>query len=311
MSIVAALDCGTNSTRLLVGAARGREARHPRPPQHDHPARAGRRRHRPAGRRGHRAHPRRASAEYREVLDEHGVERVRIDGHVGRPRRRQPRRVLRRRRRGRRRAARAAVGRRRGTPVVPRRHRRPRPGPRPVPRRRHRRRIDRVHPRHRPTSRACCRSTWLRAADREVPRARSAAARGADRVHQLSPTPTSTTCCASIPGSGDAAHPRRPGRHDHHGRRRRDRARRPTTATRIHHFVLTRDAAEDVFRTLATESLADRIHNPGLEEARADVIVGGLLRARGDLAPLRLRRVPRVRGRHPRRPGAQPRCRAT
>ena len=43
----------------------------------------------------------------------------------------------------------------------------------------------------------------------------------------------------------------------------------------IHHFVLTRAAAEDVFRTLATESLADRKHNPGLEAARADVIVGG------------------------------------
>jgi exopolyphosphatase/guanosine-5'-triphosphate,3'-diphosphate pyrophosphatase len=44
---------------------------------------------------------------------------------------------------------------------------------------------------------------------------------------------------------------------------------------RIHHFVLTRDAAEDVFRTLATEPRARRVHNPGLEEARADVIVGG------------------------------------
>jgi exopolyphosphatase/guanosine-5'-triphosphate,3'-diphosphate pyrophosphatase len=44
---------------------------------------------------------------------------------------------------------------------------------------------------------------------------------------------------------------------------------------RIHHFRLTRAAAEDVFRTLATESLADRLHNPGLEAARADVIVGG------------------------------------
>ncbi|HPB45499.1 MAG TPA: Ppx/GppA phosphatase family protein [Microthrixaceae bacterium] len=43
-----------------------------------------------------------------------------------------------------------------------------------------------------------------------------------------------------------------------------------------HHFVLTKDAVEDVFRTLATESLEDRKHNPGLEEARADVIVGGL-----------------------------------
>lgn len=44
---------------------------------------------------------------------------------------------------------------------------------------------------------------------------------------------------------------------------------------RLHHFVLTREAAEDVFRTLATEARADRIHNPGLDEARADVIVGG------------------------------------
>lgn len=43
----------------------------------------------------------------------------------------------------------------------------------------------------------------------------------------------------------------------------------------IHHFRLERDAIEDVFRTLATESLEDRKHNPGLEEARADVIVAG------------------------------------
>jgi exopolyphosphatase/guanosine-5'-triphosphate,3'-diphosphate pyrophosphatase len=44
---------------------------------------------------------------------------------------------------------------------------------------------------------------------------------------------------------------------------------------RVHHFVLTRQAAEDVFRTLATETRRQRVHNPGLEEARADVIVGG------------------------------------
>jgi exopolyphosphatase/guanosine-5'-triphosphate,3'-diphosphate pyrophosphatase len=44
---------------------------------------------------------------------------------------------------------------------------------------------------------------------------------------------------------------------------------------RIHHFVLSRSAVEDVFRTLATEKRADRVFNPGLEEARADVIVGG------------------------------------
>lgn len=44
---------------------------------------------------------------------------------------------------------------------------------------------------------------------------------------------------------------------------------------RIHHFWLSRAAAEDVYRTLATEKRADRVCNPGLEEARADVIVGG------------------------------------
>ncbi len=46
---------------------------------------------------------------------------------------------------------------------------------------------------------------------------------------------------------------------------------------RIHHFVLTRAAMEDVFRTLATENRAQRVANPGLEEARADVIVGGMV----------------------------------
>jgi exopolyphosphatase/guanosine-5'-triphosphate,3'-diphosphate pyrophosphatase len=44
---------------------------------------------------------------------------------------------------------------------------------------------------------------------------------------------------------------------------------------RVHHFRLTRSAAEDVFRTLATEPLADRKANPGLQPERADVIVGG------------------------------------
>ena len=46
---------------------------------------------------------------------------------------------------------------------------------------------------------------------------------------------------------------------------------------RIHHFELTREAAEDVFRTLATEPRARRAHNPGLEAERVDVIVGGMV----------------------------------
>ena len=44
---------------------------------------------------------------------------------------------------------------------------------------------------------------------------------------------------------------------------------------RVHHLRLTRAAAEDVFRTLATERLVDRKANPGLQPDRADVIVGG------------------------------------
>jgi len=45
--------------------------------------------------------------------------------------------------------------------------------------------------------------------------------------------------------------------------------------TRVHGAALSRPAVEEVFRTLATEPLADRIHNPGLPRERADVIVGG------------------------------------
>lgn len=45
---------------------------------------------------------------------------------------------------------------------------------------------------------------------------------------------------------------------------------------KVHHFVLTKAAVEDVFRTLATEPFDERVTNPGLERARADVIVGGV-----------------------------------
>jgi exopolyphosphatase/guanosine-5'-triphosphate,3'-diphosphate pyrophosphatase len=46
---------------------------------------------------------------------------------------------------------------------------------------------------------------------------------------------------------------------------------------RIDHFRLTRAAAEEVFRTLATEPVEQRRHNPGLEPGRVDVIVGGAI----------------------------------
>lgn len=43
----------------------------------------------------------------------------------------------------------------------------------------------------------------------------------------------------------------------------------------LHGMELSRDAAEDVFRTLATEAPADRAMNPGLPPSRVDIIVAG------------------------------------
>jgi exopolyphosphatase / guanosine-5'-triphosphate,3'-diphosphate pyrophosphatase len=51
----------------------------------------------------------------------------------------------------------------------------------------------------------------------------------------------------------------------------------PSESERIDHFRLTRAAAEEVFRTLATEPIEQRRHNPGLEPGRVDVIVGGAI----------------------------------
>ncbi len=45
--------------------------------------------------------------------------------------------------------------------------------------------------------------------------------------------------------------------------------------TALHKLTLSRDAVEDVFRTMATEPLRDRVFNPGLPRDRADIIVGG------------------------------------
>ena len=47
-------------------------------------------------------------------------------------------------------------------------------------------------------------------------------------------------------------------------------------SARVHHFELSRAAAEDVFRTLATEDRAARLANPGMHPGRVDVIVGGM-----------------------------------
>lgn len=44
---------------------------------------------------------------------------------------------------------------------------------------------------------------------------------------------------------------------------------------RLHGFVLSKDAAEDVFRTMATEKRDERVLNPGLDASRADIIIAG------------------------------------
>jgi len=48
-------------------------------------------------------------------------------------------------------------------------------------------------------------------------------------------------------------------------------------SARIHHSRVSRAAVEEIFRTLATETIEQRRHNPGLEPGRVDVIVGGVI----------------------------------
>ena len=50
----------------------------------------------------------------------------------------------------------------------------------------------------------------------------------------------------------------------------------PYDPEQVHHFELSKAAAEDVFRTLATEDHAQRAANPGLHPDRAGVIVAGM-----------------------------------
>jgi exopolyphosphatase / guanosine-5'-triphosphate,3'-diphosphate pyrophosphatase len=53
-------------------------------------------------------------------------------------------------------------------------------------------------------------------------------------------------------------------------------------------YELSRDAAEDVFRTLATEARRDRLHNPCLPAAEVDHIVGACCVIVGLMRRLRL-----------------------
>jgi len=59
-------------------------------------------------------------------------------------------------------------------------------------------------------------------------------------------------------------------------------------ATALHGARMTRENVEEVFRTLATETLANRKFNPGLPADRADVIVGGCCVLVGVMRRLRI-----------------------
>ena len=133
-----------------------------------------------------------------------------------------------------------------------------------------------MHGRHRPSPRPSAASTSGACGS---PRSTSAATRRRPRScsNAIAEAPAwFDDLSREVPAVDAGADRRRPGRHHLH-RSARSSSGWPTyDRDLIHHFPLTRAAIEDVFRTLATERLADRIHNPGLEEARADVIVGGL-----------------------------------
>lgn len=56
-------------------------------------------------------------------------------------------------------------------------------------------------------------------------------------------------------------------------------------------FTLRREAAEDVFRTLVTEALADRLHNPGLPAHEATSVLGVCCAVVAVLRALQLREI--------------------
>ena len=171
----------------------------------------------------------------------------------------------------------------------------------PVPRRRHRRRVDRVHRRDR-RGRGCHLDRHgLRAADGEGAAPRSAAARGAehrvvdgrrrisDDVRREVPAVADAKTFIGVAGTITTVAAVEIGLEEY------DR-------DAIHHFRLTHAAAEDVFRTLATESREARIANPGPRGGPRRRHRRRLLHPRRHLPVVRLRRVPRLRVRHPRRP---------
>ena len=141
------------------------------------------------------------------------------------------------------------------------------------------------------------------------PRSTSTATR---RRPRSCPTPSprprtgSTTSPARCPGAARRPHGRRAGGHDLDRGRGRDRPGRVGPRRHSTTSASRGPPIEDVFRTLATEPLADRVHNPGLEAGPRRRDRRRLLRARRPRAPAGHRGAAGVGERHPRRPRRQP-----
>ena len=253
-------------TRPACWSADGdRTARTARAADAHHPAGPGRRRHRPARPRRDRAHRSPSCASTAAVMDRYGVE----PASGSRPRRRPatpPTATSSST------AAEAVVGVR---PELLSGDEEGRlsfagatadldPADGPVPRRRHRRRLDRVRRTaagRRATARVsidigCVRLTE-QFLEHDPPRPEELSRRlsVADDLRRR-------RAQRDLPESSTAHDVRRPGRHGVDRGRGRDRPAPTYDRDRIHHFVLTQAAVEDVFRTLATETRADRHPQP-------------------------------------------------
>ena len=203
--------------------------------------------------------------EFRQAMDEHGVERVRMtatsaardagnrDEFFG--------------------AAEQIVGTRpellsgdEEGRLASRRHRRARSGRRPVPGGRHRWRIDRVRRRHRPSPRRVSHRRRMRAAHREVPPPTRRPPRSCRRRHRRGVPQGSTTCCGSCrPPTRRSTFVGLAGTVTTVGRGRDGAGRvrpRPHPPLR-----LTRPRPRTCSARWPPSALADRIHNPGLEQA--------------------------------------------
>ena len=306
MPTLAAIDCGTNSTRLLISQGKGHAAEGRRPAEHDHPARA-RASTPPGGSTRRRSSARsRCCAATRRRSRSTAWTRCASPPRPPRATRRTPTSFFD--------AAEAIVGVRPelisgdeegalsfagATAELD-----PADGPFLV--------VDigggstELHRRHHRGGGGAIARHRVRAPHREAPAQRPARAGGAVERDRRGDRASSTRPCARTRPSA-RPHPRRRGRHHLDGGRGGDRPGRVGPRRDPPLPASPEPRPRTCSERWPPRQLADRLHNPGLEAARADVIVGGCCVLVALLRTLGSRRAPGVGVGHPRRPGVQPR----